>query len=280
MKNLAPRDEATDLPINSIPGYNALLAGELSADDTPEQAISKLRRMISEAGGGASKTFTQMVNDPDAIFDHFDKGYLNGVTWVLSTQNNGTISGATVAGRVGVVYLSGSAANAAGRATMYRNTNGYLSILGQGTTSVKFLATHSVLSDVTNTYWTQLGITSNVFSADPANGLVFEYLQATSGNFWRIKCRKANAQTLFVTSVPVVANAFDLLEIDVNADATSAVFKINGVTVHTEATNIPSGTSQTVYGAMTIQKTAGTTIDVRLLADAYYEKPSLTTPLL
>jgi hypothetical protein len=80
-----------------------------------------------------------------------------------------------------------------------------------------------------------------------------------SGN-WVCVCRSNSVETTSNTSTAIDTSNYQALEIEVNASASSASFYINGASVATIATNIPSGaTRATGICPVWITKSAGTT---------------------
>jgi len=90
------------------------------------------------------------------------------------------------------------------------------------------------------------------------DGVSFFYEESVSAN-WRCKCASNFTTTTAETSVPVAANTWYRLDIEINAAGTEAKFWINGTLVATITTNIPSGAGRTTGIVCGMAKTAGTT---------------------
>jgi len=131
----------------------------------------------------------------------------------------------------------------------------------------------SALSDGTNTYTFRAGVGDgatggSVFQSDPTNGIYFRYTHGTNSGNLQAVCRAAGVETVINTSVAPVVYAYTTalsraLRFEVNAGATSVEFFIDGVSVGTTTTNIPSVyLTVTGYG---IKKSAGTTAREALL---------------
>lgn len=122
------------------------------------------------------------------------------------------------------------------------------------------------LSDGTNTYTARWGYAdgatgANILQSDPSNGIYFRYTHGVnSGNIQAVS-RAAGVETVINTSVPPPVYTYNTalstsLRFEVNAAATSIEFFVNGVSVGTITTNIPS-VYLTVVG-VGIKKSAGT----------------------
>lgn len=90
------------------------------------------------------------------------------------------------------------------------------------------------------------------------DGVSFYYEETASAN-WRCKCASNFSATTAETSVPVAANTWYRLDIEINAAGTEAKFWINGTLVATITTNIPSGAGRTTGIVCGLAKTSGTT---------------------
>lgn len=96
------------------------------------------------------------------------------------------------------------------------------------------------LADATNDYKAYIGLGDTFAAAgDQAYGIYFAYERASSAN-WRIKTASGGTITTTTTSTAVAANVWIVLEIRVNADASSVEFFIDGVSVGTHTTNLPT----------------------------------------
>lgn len=135
-------------------------------------------------------------------------------------------------------------------------TDGTQFLLGGGPASFETLIQIPDLSDGTDTYSLRFGFYDSA-SADATDGVYFEYDSASHAN-WRICAASNGSRTKTNTSVAVAPDVWIKLRLDVNADGTSAEFFIDGISVGTVATNIPTGAGrQTGIGALLL-KSAGT----------------------
>ena len=104
-------------------------------------------------------------------------------------------------------------------------------------------------------------------SAEPTDGAFFRYTDGVNAGKWQAVTRSNGTETATDTGVAVIADAWKRFEIDVNAAGTSAVFKIDGTTVATNATNIPTGAGRETSFGLAAIKSAGTTNTAMLYVD-------------
>jgi SO2946-like, C-terminal domain len=94
-------------------------------------------------------------------------------------------------------------------------------------------------------------------SGAPTDGVYFEYDRTASVN-WRIGARSGSSGTPSATSTAVDAGTWYTLRVELTG-VTSAEYLINGISVGTVTTNIPSGTGHECGLSSHIIKSAGTT---------------------
>jgi len=128
-------------------------------------------------------------------------------------------------------------------------------LLGGGTWAIEGAFLLSALSDGSQEYDFRFGFGTNQ-GADHTNGVYFEYDRNGSTN-WRICAANASTYTRTASGTAVAAATWVRLRIEVNAAASSAEFFIDGVSVGTVATNIP--TANRVFPVVHIVKSAGGT---------------------
>ena len=113
------------------------------------------------------------------------------------------------------------------------------------------------LSDAVNTWTMRCGFIDSV-TAESVDGVFIRYTDNVNGGRFQAVCRENSVETMVDTGVSAATGTTYKLVIEVNALATSAVFKINGNTVATIAANIPNGAGREMgYGISTI-RTVGT----------------------
>lgn len=129
------------------------------------------------------------------------------------------------------------AGNAGGNtAGMVLNSTNFI-VLGGGTVYSEWLINITALATVANDYTIRIGMGDST-TADFTNGAYFQYTRGTSVN-WLIKTA-ASATRTSTTTTTAVATGWVKLGISVNAAGTSINFTVNGTSVGTITTNIPS----------------------------------------
>lgn len=118
-------------------------------------------------------------------------------------------------------------------------------------------------SDGTDTYQVLIGF-FDVGTLNQTDGVYFLYDSqgvstgsAASAN-WQIVTASNSTRTFTTTSTAVGTSTYSTLKITVNAAGTLATFYVNGVSVGTSSTNIPTGTSRGLGFGARIIKSAGT----------------------
>ena len=115
-----------------------------------------------------------------------------------------------------------------------------------------------LLSTVTETYALRCGFGDST-SADFVDGAYFEYSDAGSTPNW-YRCTASNStRTKTDTGVAAVAGAWTRLKVVVNAAGTSVEYFINGTSVGSNTTNIPTGTGRETGAVLHLIKSVGTT---------------------
>lgn len=118
----------------------------------------------------------------------------------------------------------------------------------------------SALSDGTNTYSARTGFTRDPASETPLDGAFFSYNPAAHGNGnWHCVSRNNNSNRVVDTGVAASASAWQVLRIEVPADASEILSYIDGTLEDTNTTNIPSGSSRRFGYGCAILKSAGST---------------------
>lgn len=138
--------------------------------------------------------------------------------------------------------------------------NGYATWLcfGVGRNYIKTRVRLPNLSTADDAYIVRLGWNDHATGGAPTDGAYFRYTNSENGGRWTCVCVSNGVESTADSGVAVVANTWNRLEILVAADASSAVFSIDGAVVATITTNIPSGGARGTMSAFWITKTAGT----------------------
>lgn len=132
------------------------------------------------------------------------------------------------------------------------------------------------LSDGTNTFTVRCGF-GNGLAGDPTDGAFFRYTHSVNGGEWQAVTRSNGTETATDTNV-AADTGYHRFEIEMNAAGTSCVFKIDGTTVATNTTNIPTGAGRECEPSPPyIVKSAGGTART-IEIDAYRAEVEMTTP--
>ena len=166
-------------------------------------------------------------------------------TWALFT-------GTTAAGRVFIIS-SGLGSYQVGAGGITRT----------GT----WISTGAVLSTALQRYTIRAGFFNVTLPNNVFRGIGFEYDDSQNGGRWQLECVDAGGVTTVDSGVLVAINTWYFLEWEANAAGTSVEFFIDGVSVGTIATNIP--TLENMFYNTHIMKLIGTT-NTLMAIDAYY----------
>lgn len=115
-----------------------------------------------------------------------------------------------------------------------------------------------------------------------ANGVYFLYDEggastgSTASANWQLVTTSNSIRTYQVTSIPIVANTWYNLTLDINASGTSVLFYINGTLVGTITTNIPNTIARAVSFGNFINKTVGTTARTYQVDWIYFRRSFIT----
>lgn len=145
-----------------------------------------------------------------------------------------------------------------GRSALFsgRSTLGAALSLGQGVTKIKTKIKIPTLSTSGERYKIIFGLVGDSTTSTINDGIYFEYSDATSAN-WRIASANDGTRSEANTSTVVAAGTWVRLEVAASATASVISYLINGSTVATSTTNIPTGTGDPVSPILGIFKSAG-----------------------
>lgn len=183
-------------------------------------------------------------------------------SWSFQTSGTGAAIGQIAIGSLNAlgIYSLDLGTTTTGRCALYSSTNNAaINVqLGKGRARFQAKAAIHTLSNGTDTYSTRIGFYDGL-AAESTDGVFFRYTDSVNSGKWQAVTRSNGTETATDTGVTAVADTWQRFEIDVNAAGTSVVFRIDGATVATNTTNIPTGTGRDFgYGAMSL-KSAGTT---------------------
>jgi hypothetical protein len=190
--------------------------------------------------------------ETDFISDPGNVGLTVGVS--NGGQQNNVIS-VTGFGPGIIRFNSGTNSNGASQL----RTNAFKWLPGEGILRFTSFVKITTLSDATNEFLVIAGLGTAASNATATfdDGMYFEYDRAVHGdNNWRAVTENSTTRTVVDTGVVVVAGGLTLLEFELNAAASSVEFFIDGSSVATTTTNIPSSALALI---LRLNKTAGTT---------------------
>lgn len=231
-------------------------------------------RITSAATGSASEL------DPNLIFTNTEEFNGNSNTWTLplsaTSAGTGASDQATSTGVnstekcIGVHEIdSGTAAN--GRTTISSNIAGMT--FGYSALSFESRCAIYSLGAVGQEFEFTTGFIDNTGSgAGHVDGAYFRFQGNGVSTVWSCVTSAASVQTVTTTAVPGLTTVHSRFLVQANEAGTSVSFIIDGVTVATHTTNIPTGTQFFGYGAKIIN-TVGTT---NYSATLDYFKPKAT----
>lgn len=249
----------------------------------PLEADGKIDVSYLPSGGGGNSL------NPSAalyLYEEFMRGVTtstaSGTNYVLnnalpvaysggSSGGSATSQAGLVAGHPGVLDLStGTGSSALWRLYPWCAPN---VILGAGELTIRWSFMIGQASDATNRFNVDIGLRDGI-TGTGTNGLMLTYSDNVNGGNWRIYTLVAGSQTNVDSSVPVVTGSWLNVELVVNASGTSAEFKVNGVSVGTITSGIPTLVQGVNIG---IGKVAGTSAR-HLYVDFVEMGYSFTTP--
>lgn len=196
------------------------------------------------------------------LFDDFISNSTAGnIGWTTNVLSGGTIAITTSeSNHSGIMRLSTGSSSATAHAVFHLGTASLY--IGNGQITIETLIRIDTLSTSSERYIIRVGLgdtTNTTFS----NGIFFEYDESTS-QYWRICSSASGSSTKTNTAVDVDVPEWVKLKIVINAAGNSVQYFLNGSSVGTITTNIPTTTSPRLQ----IVKSVGTT--ARTLDIDYY----------
>jgi len=170
-----------------------------------------------------------------------------------------TVSNVTVLedGIFGVWALE-TGTTSSGRSALFsgRSATGAAFNLGQGETKIKTKIKLPTLSTSGERYKVIFGFVGDSTSSTVTDGVYFDYNEASSIN-WRMCTANDSTRTETPSAVVVANNQWIRLEIIVNSVANLVSYVLNGSTIGTVTTNIPSDIGDAVSPILGIFKSVG-----------------------
>lgn len=241
-------------------GQSTYTQGDLLYSDAPN-SLAKLTP--TARGNQPIWNGTDIVNfDPlnqVYMWDDFFSGILGNYNWSNTALSGGTIAQITsTSDHPGQLQLRSTTSTNTGR-SFYLGGNSTIGgfVIGNGVIDYTWIIEIDTLSDGVDTYGIIVGMTdrSNV-DLNPTAGVYFKYLSSTSINWLRGTAQGTSTET---DSGTVVTTGWVNLRIVISADGTSAEFFVNGTSVGTNNTDMPTAN---IRPYCCIQKTVGSTQNV------------------
>lgn len=216
-------------------------------------------------GGGAFTPSTTVE-----LYDEFMAGSANIGALNWTSGGNTPILAASSNAHPGLRRIH-TGAGTTTLSAIYLGSGVALILVGGGILTVEGCFELPALSDGTDEYDAVFGIVDAIDTTGFSNGVYFRYDRNTSTQW--LRCTQGAGTTETASGV-VVATGFHRYTFVVNAAASSAEFFIDGVSVGTNSTNLPSGGMFPIFA---IEKSAGTT-QRNMNIDYFYLTQALTTP--
>lgn len=200
--------------------------------------------------------------------------------WQVVNNGTGSTSSTVQVGSLnalGIISLD-LGTTTTGRAGLSANGGSTPSVLKLGSGRGRFQSKCAIhtLSNGTDTYTVRVGFIENL-GGESTDGAFFRYTDSVNSGKWQAVTRSNGVETATDTGITPVADAWHLMAIDVNAAGTSVVFSIDGSTVATITTNIPTGSGRETGFGLMAQKSAGTTATSGLYVDFAEVEVNFTT---
>lgn len=150
-------------------------------------------------------------------------------------------------------------------------------LLGGGDLTINWVMNIVNLSDVTNRYTLRIGMGDEVTGIDQTNGVYFEYSDNINSGNWVLKTAQSSTRTSTNTAT-AAATGWHNFQIAINAAASSVTYTLDGVSLGSIATNIPTASGQDIFPIIEVIRGAGTVAAGSFLLDLFYLVQNLSTP--
>lgn len=174
---------------------------------------------------------------------------------LASTSSSGPLGGTDVKDHPGIVSAVIATASTD---YLYLGSGSGVILFGGGKYQAMTLMGFSALSTGSEEYIYRFGYLDGTANSDSTDGVWIEYDRTVSVN-WVMVTASNSTRTRTASTVPVVAGAWILLKVAVNDTGTLAEFFVNGSSIGTIDTNIPTGTGRSTGEKMFFGKQVGNT---------------------
>lgn len=232
----------------------------------------------ADAGGGGLTAdgilARSVVYDDFVLSGTSTSAYYNWTA--LGSSNRHSSNAEQEAGHPGITSAYSTSATWRGLIGVATTANSGDYKVGGGQLDMYFVVKTADLSNGANNFTNHIGMgTSGSFNAsatDPDDGIFFKYNHGTNSGNWQCITRASSTSTTNNTSTAVTTD-WTTLRISINAAGTDVTFYVNGASVATSSTNIPS---VAMFPLWKHSRTAGTT-ERSLLVDLWVADQQLTT---
>jgi len=208
--------------------------------------------------GGIQEWYTDQTR---AAYDDFING-IQAELWILSGSGSGTVSTSTPADSAdhpGIIEAR-SGAGAADAGMMAFNFPAPPFFQKTGITEFRSMFQVPILSDGTDRFIFQAGISDALITGDVTDGVYYEYSDNINGGNWTLCTALAGVRTKLDSGVPVVAGAWAEVGFRLTAAPNpGVVYFIENANIGSISTNVPIGVDTNVR-ALHFKKTLGTSV--------------------
>lgn len=172
--------------------------------------------------------------------------WINGIQsamWILAGSGSGTVDAASPESEQdhpGIIQAR-STATAADAGMISLTGPAPTFFLKTGITEFRQLVRVPTLSDGTNRFIAQFGISDATITGDVSNGVYFEYSDNVNSGNWTCCAALASTRTKINSGIPVVAGAWTEIVFRTHSDGNGADFSVNGVAAGSVTSNMPTG---------------------------------------
>jgi hypothetical protein len=245
----------------------ALSSGDFNTFNSKEGSLSNptgssnSKVLTSTASGTRSWGYQSEVFNPGREIRMTEEWIQNATTgnlnWMAAVSGTGAAAAINTtmvtAYRPGVVQIS-TGTTATGRGILHLGTTALAA--GGAKIVVETALSLSNVSNGTESYSLRVGLGDNIAAGDHTDGVYFEH-NSTAAN-WQIKTANNSSRTTTDSGVAVSTN-WTKLRFEIAEDGTSVEFFINGTSVGSITTDIPTAATRLSAPNIRIEKSLGTT---------------------
>lgn len=261
---------------NAGPGaLGSVLTGQGAGADPVFSTLEAGVNMDITNTGGGTITFNA-IPTPNSYFSFVDdflvwqtSGSLFQSSYGWSRANTDTLTTLATAGHPGIVVNTDVAS---GAFSIYTTTPGLALKVGAGEIKCNWVFKLFTLSNSTNRYTLRCGF-GDVSGNEATNGIYFEYSDNKNDGNWIGKTSESSTRAS-LNSATAVASDWVNVGFVINAAGTSVEYFVDGVSIGTLNTNIPtSGIGPNIH----MRREAGTIQPESIAVDLVYISQQLTT---